>query len=130
MSFPPPTSGLARLIWLALGALAVAILVTVCAGIVWGLGKVLRLLSPVLWPLAVAGVLAYLLDPVVDFIERRGASRARAILCVFTLAAMIVFAFAGSVVPQVVRETRQLVEKIPSYAARAQSQVHEWINNP
>src|SRR6266496_2810775 len=103
MSFPPPTSGQARLIWLALGALAVAILVSVCAGIVWGLGKVLHLLSPVLWPLAVAGVLAYLLDPVVDFIERRGASRARAIVCVFALAAMIVLALAGSVVPQVIR---------------------------
>src|SRR5438309_1697952 len=115
MDFPPPTPRQARLIWLACSALAVALLVAVVAGAVWGLGKVLHLLSPVLWPLAVAGVLAYLLDPVVDFIERRGASRARAILCVFTLAAMIVLAFAGSVVPQVVRETRQLVEKIPSY---------------
>src|SRR5439155_22720450 len=127
---PPPTSGLARLIWLALGALAVAILVTFCAGIVWGLGKVLRLLSPVLWPLAVAGVIAYLLDPVVDFIERRGAARSRAILCVFALAAMIVAALVGSVVPQVVRETGQLLGKIPTYSLNLQGRVQKWINNP
>jgi predicted PurR-regulated permease PerM len=130
MSFPPPTSGLARLIWLALGALAVAILVTVCAGIVWGLGNVLHLLSPVLWPLAVAGVIAYLLDPVVDFIERRGAARSRAILCVFALAAMIVVALVSSVVPQVVRETRQLLEKIPTYSVNLQRRAQKWIDNP
>ena len=130
MSSPPPTPAQARLIWLALCALAVAIILALAAGAVWGLGKVLRLLSPVLWPLAIAGVLAYLLDPVVDFIERRSASRARAILCVFALAAGMVLALAGSVVPQVVRETRQLVEKIPSYAAGVQHRVQGWINNP
>ena len=37
MSFPPPTPGQARLIWLALGALAAAILAGVSAGVVWGL---------------------------------------------------------------------------------------------
>src|SRR5881392_486908 len=111
MSFPPPTPGQARLIWLALGALAAAILAGVSAGVVWGLGQVLHLLSPVLWPLAVAGVIAYLLDPVVAFIERRGASRARAILAVFVLATLIALALVSSVVPQVVRETRQLADK-------------------
>ena len=86
MNFPPPTTRQARVVWFAITALAGATIVAVLAGAVWGLGKVLRLLSPVLWPLAVAGVLAYLLDPVVGSIERRGASRTRAILCVFALA--------------------------------------------
>src|SRR5438094_3633581 len=116
MDFAPPTPGQARVIWFAVTALAVAIIAAVVSGAVWGLGKVLRLLSPVLWPLAVAGVIAYLLDPVVDFIERRGAARSRAILCVFALAAMIVAALVGSVVPQVVRETGQLLGKIPAYS--------------
>ena len=75
MNFPPPTTRQARVVWFAITALAGATIVAVLAGAVWGLGKVLRLLSPVLWPLAVAGVLAYLLDPVVGIIERRGASR-------------------------------------------------------
>jgi len=130
MSFPPPTPWQARLIWLASSALAGAILVTVLAGVVWGLGKVLHLLSPVLWPLAVAGVIAYLLDPLVDGIERRVASRARAIVCVFALAAVIVLALIGSVVPQVVRETQQLVHRIPRYTINLQHRMQEWINNP
>src|SRR2546427_8599938 len=116
MNFPAPTPEQARVIWLAVTALAGAVIVAVLSGIIWGFGKVLHLLSPVLWPLAVAGVIAYLLDPVVDFIERRGASRTRAILGVFALAAVIVLALVSSVVPQVVRETKQLVGKIPSYS--------------
>src|SRR6266705_2856610 len=130
MSFPPPTPEQARVIWLAVTALAGAVIVAILAGVIWGFGQVLHLLSPVLWPLAVAGVFAYLLDPVVDFIERRGAPRPRAILCVFALAAMIVFALFGSVVPQVLRETRLLAEKIPIYASSVQEKVQSWIDNP
>src|SRR5262245_16868976 len=130
MNFPAPTPRQARVIWMAATALAGAVIVAILAGIVWGFGQVLRLLSPVLWPLAVAGVFAYLLDPVVDVIERRGAPRARAIICVFTLAAVIVLALFGSVVPQVLRETRQLAEKIPFYASRVEDKVQSWIDNP
>src|SRR5262249_3628753 len=86
MSLPPPTAKQARLIWLALTGLAAAILICLCVAVVWGLGKVLHLLSPVLWPLAVAGALAYLLDPVVDFLQRHRVPRTRAIISVFALA--------------------------------------------
>ena len=73
-----PTERQARIIWLAATGLAIAVLVFLVAVLVWGLGRALDLLSPVLWPLAVAGVIAYLLDPVVDWFERRRLSRARA----------------------------------------------------
>ena len=58
MNFPPPTPEQARVIWLAVTALAGAVLVGILAGVIWGFGQVLHLLSPVLWPLAVAGSLA------------------------------------------------------------------------
>jgi predicted PurR-regulated permease PerM len=130
MNFPPPTAEQARVIWLAVTALAGAVIVTILAGLIWGFGQVLHLLAPVLWPLAIAGVFAYLLDPVVDVIEHRGAPRARAILCVFALAAVIVLALFGSVVPQVLRETRQLAEKIPVYASSVERKAQAWIDNP
>src|SRR2546425_12022894 len=116
MNFPPPTPEQARVIWLALTALAGAVIVAILAGIIWGFGQVLHLLSPVLWPLAVAGVFAYLLDPVVDVIERLGAPRARSIICVFALAAGIVLALFGGGVPPGLRETRQLSGKGSIYA--------------
>jgi predicted PurR-regulated permease PerM len=130
MSFPPPTERQARVIWLALTGLAVAALVALVVALVWGLGHVLRMLSPVLWPIAVAGVIAYLLDPVVDFIERRGASRPRAILCVFGLALVIVAFLFGSVVPQLINETRQLAVRIPAYMARVEQRASYWLGHP
>src|ERR1035438_5874245 len=130
MSFPPPTERQARVIWLALTGLSVAALVALVVALVWGLGHVLRMLSPVLWPIAVAGVIAYLLDPVVDFIERRDASRPRAILCVFGLALVIVAFLFGSVVPQLINETRQLAVRIPAYMARVEQRASYWLGHP
>src|SRR5512141_1442603 len=123
MSFPPPSQRQARVIWLALTGLAIAALVALIVALVWVLGQVLQILSPVLWPLAVAGVLAYLLDPVVDWFERKGLKRSRAILCVFGMAVLIIGGIFASVLPQMIQETRQLAVRIPEYVQRAEEQL-------
>src|SRR6266550_3324486 len=69
----------ARILWAALTGLAIATLVALVVALLWGTGRVLHVLSPVIWPLAVAAVIAYLLDPIIDFLQRTGAPRARAI---------------------------------------------------
>ena len=61
MDFPGPTQKQARLIWFAVTACAVALTLALIGVVLWGFGFVLSLLSPVLWPIAVAGVLAYLI---------------------------------------------------------------------
>jgi predicted PurR-regulated permease PerM len=125
-----PSDRQARLIWLAVTGLSIAVLVGLLAGLIWGLGRVLEILSPVLWPLAVAGVLAYLLDPVVDWLERRRIRRPRAIGLVFAMALLLVLGLFGSVVPQVVNETRQLAVRIPAYTERLQIRIENWLSNP
>ncbi len=128
--FPPPTPKQAKTIWLAVTGLAIATLVALVVGLIWGLGMALNILSPVLWPLALAGVIAYLLDPVVDFLEGRGVPRTRAILCVFALAFMLMIALLSSVVPQLVIETRQLATRIPDYSKSLKRHVESWITHP
>ncbi len=130
MILPPPTDTQARLIWAAITGLALAVLVGLVVGLIWGLGQVLGILAPVLWPLAVAGVIAYLLDPVVDYLESRRIPRTRAILSVFALALVLVAALIGSVVPRVVVETRELAQKVPVYATNLHHRVEVWINDP
>jgi predicted PurR-regulated permease PerM len=66
----------------------------------------------------------------VDFLGRHKVPRARAILCVFTLAVVLILGFFGSVVPQIVVETRDLVNRIPAYATKVQKKVEHWINHP
>jgi predicted PurR-regulated permease PerM len=130
MTFPPPTEKQARIIWLAVTGLASAALVALVATLIWGLGRALQILAPVLWPLAIAGVVAYLLDPVVDFFERKGVSRPRAIICVFGMALVVVAAVFGSIVPQLVRETRQLAARVPGYAIKLEQRIELWVNKP
>jgi len=71
-----------------------------------------------------------LLDPVVDFIERKGASRTRAITAVFAMALVLVPALFGSIVPQLVSETRDFAERVPDYASRLGARIEFWINQP
>ena len=127
MSFPSPTTKQARILWTALTALSVAIFVALLVLLIWALGHVLRLLSPVLWPLAMAGILAYLLDPVVDFLERKRVPRGRAILLVFFCAVMLVTGFIASVVPRLVHETADLISDVPTYSRQIQNKVSDWI---
>lgn len=88
MNLPLPSEGQARLIRLALTGLAMATLAGLGVALIWGIGQVLQMLSSVLWPLAVGGVVACLLDPIVDFLEKQGLSRIWAIVTVFTRAAL------------------------------------------
>ena len=130
MSLPSPSPRQSRLIWLAITGLATAVLAALIVGLIWGLGELLHILSPVLWPLAVAGVLAYLLDPVVDFFERKRVRRPRAIILVFGVAVALFLGLLGFVVPQVVSESKQLAERVPAYAAKVQKSVGDWVKNP
>ena len=130
MSLPSPSPKQSRIIWLALTGLALAIIVGLIVALFWGMGQALGLLGPVLWPIAVAAVLAYLLDPVVDFLESRKVPRTRGIVMVFFCAVMLLIALLGSVVPQLVSETSDLVQRIPDYAQRTQTNVVNWIKNP
>ena len=130
MNILPPTEKQARLFWAALTGLAVALIIALLVGAVWGLGQVLEKLSPVIWPVAVAVVLAYLLDPLVDFFEGRRVPRPRAIALVFLIGLFIVLAVFGSVVPQVVVQTNQLRSQLPGFAEKTKKWVTDWVAHP
>jgi predicted PurR-regulated permease PerM len=130
MNQPLPTKKQAQVLWFALTALGMAVVIGLIVALVWGVGRVLDLLSPVLWPLAIAGVVACLLSPVVDYFERRKMKRWRAIVLVFALALAVVGGILASVIPQVVVETRQLATKIPEYSQKIKQRANEFIEHP
>jgi predicted PurR-regulated permease PerM len=122
----PPGETQLRVIWFALTALAVTAIIGVGVAAIWGIGQILNLLSPVLWPLAIAMVLAYLLDPAVNWLEHRGISRMWGITIVFITVASVLCGVLANVIPQITKETNNLVTKIPAYTARAQQQLSDW----
>lgn len=130
MPLTSPTEKQSRIIWFAATGLAVALVIALIVAAVWGLGRVLDILSPVLWPLAVGAVVACLLSPVVHFFERRNISRARAILLVFVIAFAVLAGVLASVIPQVVVETEELAAKVPEYSSRLQDKINHLIAQP
>jgi predicted PurR-regulated permease PerM len=122
-----PSRNQSRILWASLTILAITLGLACLIGLVWGLGRVLNVLSPVIWPLAVAGALAYLLDPVVDLLEKRKMKRQRAIICVFAVAVLVIGGIGALVVPRLVSETRELAGKIPDYTRQLQQRAVDWL---
>lgn len=129
MAFPSPTEKQGRILWISLTALGVGILLALLGVLLWGFGWLLQQLSSVLLPLAIAGIIAYLLDPVVDFLERKKMRRTGAILLVFFLGVLLVLIFLALVVPRLVIEIRDLIEQVPAYSASLHEKIKIWLES-
>ena len=55
-----------------------------------------------------------------DFIERKGIPRTRAIILVFFVATTLFVGLLATVVPRLIFETGALIERVPAYSKRAQ----------
>ena len=130
MNFPAPSEKQARTVWTAASALGVAVILALVALILLGMGWVAKQLSSVLLPLAVAGVIAYLLDPVVDYFQGRGMARSWAIILVFFLAILLQAGMIGTVVPRLIRDTRGLRAEFPEYKDRLRDRINEFLHKP
>ena len=127
MPFPEPTERQSKLLWAALTGVAVAILAGLAGLAVWAVAWIANQLSAVLLPLAVAGVIAYLLDPIVDFLEARRVARMRAILLGFTLGVTLALLLIVTLVPRLVVEASDLVEQVPSLVSTVNQSVVKWL---
>lgn len=78
-----PTPWQSKTMWTALTALSITLIFVLAIGAIYLTGRVLGFLQPLLIPVAIAGILAYLLDPLVTRITRLGVSRINAVLVVF-----------------------------------------------
>lgn len=72
-----------------------------------------------------AGILAYLLNPLVDRLERQGANRSWAILIVYAAVAIISTAAALYVIPRIVGQMNSLVVTIPTYTEQVQKIIQD-----
>src|SRR3954468_5365673 len=112
-----PSQRQSNIIWFALTALAVALICALVGAAIWGLGLIVERLSTVLMPIMLALILAYILDPVVEFFIKKKVPRLRAIILVFVLGLMLVVGVFASVIPGLVVETRELIRDLPRYTA-------------
>ena len=127
MDLPPPTPKQAHFLWFSLTALAAGILVGLFGLLLLGAGYAIDKLSSVLLPLAVAGIAAYLLEPLVSFFVRHKLSRLKSIILVFTLVIICGLGLLATVVPRLVVESRDFIKHTPEYAEKFNKRVSDWM---
>ena len=94
-----PTRFQQKTLWSAATGLAMLVLGSLLVGLVWLVGQIFGFLQPVLVPLIVAGIIAYLLDPVVRILEKRGMSRLWSVVTVFLASLVAVTLLVAAVLP-------------------------------
>ena len=111
--------------WNALTALCIAVLGGLLVGGMWLVGEVLAYLQPVLVPLAVAGILAYLLEPIVNWIEEMGVNRIKAILVVFVIGIVSFGGFSAMIAAPFASQVKKLNSNKEVYLEKAKKMFSE-----
>ncbi len=107
----------------ALTAFCIVVLGALLVGGIWLSGEVLAYLQPVLVPLAVAGILAYLIEPTVSWLQRRKLGRVPAILIVFVVILLGIVTFSLMVAAPLKDQVEKLNENKGVYFEKGKEMV-------
>jgi predicted PurR-regulated permease PerM len=127
-----PTRFQSKTIWRALTGIAILVIGILIVGLIWLTGKTLGYLQPVLVPLAVAGIVAYLLDPIVSWLQTRGLSRLKAVITVFASFVILLTALGFLIAPPIAKQISDAFhdkEEIARKATTAMTEVKDapWL---
>ncbi len=117
-----PTRFQIRTLWNAATGVSILVLGALIVGLIWLIGKIFGFLQPVLVPLAVAAITAYLLDPVVRLFQKRGFSRRWSVVSVFATFTLLVAGLVAIMIPLVGGQIHEFQEQRRAMAASAQVQ--------
>ena len=128
------------MLWFSITALAVAVFLALLALIFYGVAWLLDRLTPVLLPLAVAGIFAFLLNPLVDFFEGKMSAkvsmlftkiknpkRVKAILLVFLVGAASITTITVVAITTVVPDLMKLGKEMQ--VEEIESDIKAWITH-
>ncbi len=114
------TRGQRRVVGFSLGFSALAVSIALLVGVIWVFSLLLGRISGVLWPLAVAGIMAMIMRPVVELLESK--LRLRRSSAVITLYGTFVLLVAGAlflITPPLVAQVLDFIAFIPTFWTRA-----------
>src|SRR5437762_1003527 len=116
-----------KAIWAAVSALAISFLIFVFVATVWIMANVISFLQPILIPVAIAAILAYLLDPVVTRMAANGLGRTKSIMLLFAIAGLALVAIGTWLVPAIGMQSSNLVKELPQYTVKARDKIVDAI---
>lgn len=104
MKLDGPSPYQKKIIWKALTGLAILVIALLLITLICVTSMSLSYLQPVLLPVAIAGVIAYLLEPIVSYLMKKGLSRMKSVLSVFASFLLVIFALGCIVIPPLVKQ--------------------------
>jgi predicted PurR-regulated permease PerM len=122
-----PTLWQRKMMWAALTACFLVVLVVIVAGVIWTGASIISFLQPILIPVAIAAILAYLLDPLVTKMSRGALTRTKAIALLFAIAFFALGGLAAWLVPTISFQSANFARQIPSYTERARNYIVDLI---
>ncbi|MDH4469762.1 MAG: AI-2E family transporter [Verrucomicrobiae bacterium] len=118
-----PTSFQRRFCWNALTAFAGVVIFSIALGIGWIVFEGIRLFQPVLMPIAIASILAYLLNPVVTWLCRYHLPRTISVIAVFAVFTLFLVGIVFWIAPSLQRQGSSFIKNLPAYSQHVQNLV-------
>jgi predicted PurR-regulated permease PerM len=122
-----PTPWQLKTMWAALTALFVVFLVTIAGAVIWVGANIISFLQPILIPVAIALILACLLDPLVTKMCRGGLGRTKAVALIFAIAFLGLGGLIAWIVPTISVQSANFAREVPAYTEKARDRIVDLI---
>jgi predicted PurR-regulated permease PerM len=115
------------MVWHAITSLSLLVIAGIVILTLYVTTQVLAFLQPLLLPIAVAGVFAYLLEPVVSWLARNRVPRLLAVIIVFGAFVLGAALLVVGLVPSIYTESLKFSSTLPGYVERGWGAIDEFL---
>jgi predicted PurR-regulated permease PerM len=122
-----PTTWQRKTMWAALTAFFIVVLITLACSMIYLVANVVSFLQPILIPVAIAVILAYLLDPLVTLMCDRGLNRTKAVFALFAITFLCITALVAWLAPVVSMQATNVGRELPQYTQKARDTIVDLI---
>src|SRR5207248_4945683 len=122
-----PTPWQKRTMWAALSAFFVVLLIVIAGVVVYVGANLISFLQPILIPVAIAIILAYLLDPLLTELCRRGLGRTWAVITIFVMALIALIGLFSWIVPTISEQSANFAKELPAYTQTARDRIVDLV---
>ncbi len=122
-----PTVLQQRVMWTALSLLSLSFIVVLASACAYGMVKCFAALEAVLLPVLIAGILAYLLNPLVIRLQKKVVRRVWAVLIVMFGALLLVLGLCLCIIPPLINQSKDLYDKREIIAGDVVATTRKWL---
>jgi predicted PurR-regulated permease PerM len=122
-----PTPWQRKTMWAALTAIFIVVLITIVCFVIWMLANVVSFIQPILIPVAIAVILAYLFDPLVTKMCENGLGRTKAVFVLFFLTFLLMGVLVAWLAPVVSIQATNAGRELPQYTQKARDTIVDLI---